>query len=150
VFASLFPLMGAGPWIIRYAYGKVSLAALLNVVCAIIILPLLLFAIKYGLIGVGITVAVVNIIYFIIISKMTFRYYFKTESMNWLFKDILIPFLMCFVTVSLFYYLGQKMKTNSYLWILLTGIIAFVSTLAMTKEITDMMKKFYTKRWRLS
>ena len=82
---------------IQLAIGKPQIAAIFNSCSVIIVIPAMLYIVpEFELFGVALIKTVVNILYYLVLSRITHRYILHQEHRRWLIQDTLIPVLICF------------------------------------------------------
>ena len=97
---------------IQLAIGKPQIAAIFNTISVFFVIPAMLYIVpELQLFGAALIKTVVNILYYLVLSRITHRYILHQEHRRWLIQDTLIPVLICF---TVFFIVSQ-------LQIVLTG-----------------------------
>ena len=82
---------------IQLAIGKPQIGAIFNSCSVILVIPAMLYIVpQLQLFGAALIKTVVNILYYLVLSRITHRYILHQEHRRWLIQDTLIPILMCF------------------------------------------------------
>lgn len=90
---------------IQLAIGKPQIVAIFNSCSVIIVIPAMLYAVPHlQLFGAALIRMMLNILYYLVLSRITHRYILHHEHLRWLIQDTLIPILICF---TVFYIASQ-------------------------------------------
>ena len=82
---------------IQLAIGKPQIAAIFNSCSVILVIPAMLYLVpELQLFGAALIKTVVNILYYLVLSRITHWYILHKEHRRWLIQDTLIPVLICF------------------------------------------------------
>lgn len=94
---------------------------------------------EFQLFGAALIRTVLNILYYLVLSKITHRYILHQEHRRWLIQDTLIPILMCF---TVFFIISQ-------LQIVLTGklfaMLCMLSGITISYGVLFMWYKYQLK-----
>ncbi|WP_414623412.1 lipopolysaccharide biosynthesis protein [Calothrix sp. CCY 0018] len=125
---------------IQLAIGKPQIGAIFNTTSVFLIIPAMLYIVpELQLFGAALIKTVVNILYYLVLSRITHRYILHKEHRRWLIQDTLIPILMCF---TVFFIISQ-------LQILLTGklfaIFCILSGITISYGVLFMWYKYQLK-----
>ncbi|MBV6627758.1 MAG: oligosaccharide flippase family protein [Rivularia sp. (in: Bacteria)] len=125
---------------IQLAIGKPQIAAIFNSCSVFLVIPAMLYLVpQMQLFGAALIKTVVNILYYLVLSRVTHRYILHQEYRRWLIQDTLIPILICF---TVFFIISQ-------LQIFLTGklfaMLCILSGLAISYGVLFMWYKYQVK-----
>ncbi|MGD1914095.1 MAG: lipopolysaccharide biosynthesis protein [Rivularia sp. (in: cyanobacteria)] len=82
---------------IQLAIGKPQIGATFNTVSVFFVIPAMLYVVpELQLFGAALIKTVMNILYYLVLSRITHRYILHKEHRRWLIQDTLIPILICF------------------------------------------------------
>ena len=118
-------VVGAFPYYLQYALGKLKLHIIGSVLFVLILLPTLLYGTqKYGMLGAGYAWVFVNVIYFITWIAYVHHTYVPGLHYSWLSNSILkllvLPIIAAWVLSSM---LIETNRTAMMLEILLIGVV---------------------------
>jgi len=125
---------------IQLAIGKPQIGAIFNSCSVILVIPAMLYLVpQMQLFGAALTKTVVNILYYLVLSRITHRYILHQEHRRWLIQDTLIPILMCF---TVFFVISQMQ-------ILFTGklfaVFCILSGITISYGVLFMWYKYQVK-----
>ena len=125
---------------IQLAIGKPQIGAIFNTTSVFLIIPAMLYIVpELQLFGAALIKTVVNILYYLVLSRITHRYILHQEHRRWLIQDTLIPILMCF---TVFFIISQ-------LQIILTGklfaMLCILSGIIISYGVLFMWYKYQLK-----
>ncbi len=96
------------PYALQLAYGKARIPLLINIALIIFMVPITYFFTKiYGGFGGALAAVILNGFYLILGTIVTHRYLLRNIGMAWLFKDVLFPFCISYLTI----YAGVHLMT---------------------------------------
>ncbi|NJM20676.1 MAG: hypothetical protein HC907_19165, partial [Richelia sp. SM1_7_0] len=82
---------------IQLAIGKPQIAAIFNSFSVILVIPAMLYIVpELQLLGAALIKTGLNILYYLVLSRITHWYVLHQEYRRWLIQDTLIPIVMCF------------------------------------------------------
>lgn len=82
---------------IQLTIGKPHIAATFNTVSVFLVIPAMIYVVpELQLFGAALIKTVVNILSYLVLSRITHRYILHQEHRRWLTQDTLIPILICF------------------------------------------------------
>ena len=129
---------------IQLAIGKPQIGAIFNSCSLIFVIPAMLYIVpELQLFGAALIKTVMNILYYLVLSRITHRYILHQEHRRWLIQDTLIPILICF-TVFLIVSQLQILYTGK-----LFAIFCIVSGITISYGILFMWYKYQVKIGKL-
>ncbi len=82
---------------IQLAIGKPQIAAIFNSCSVVLVIPAMLYIVpQLQLLGAALIKTGLNILYYLVLSRITHWYILHKEYRRWLIQDTLIPILICF------------------------------------------------------
>lgn len=82
---------------IQLAIGKPQVGATFNTISVFFVTPAMLYVVpQLQLFGAALIRTVLNILYYLVLSRITHWYILHKEHRRWLIQDTLIPILICF------------------------------------------------------
>lgn len=82
---------------IQLAIGKPQVGATFNTISVFLVTPAMLYVVpQLQLLGAALIRTVLNILYYLVLSRITHWYILHKEHRRWLIQDTLIPILICF------------------------------------------------------
>lgn len=148
VASSLFFLFPAGPWILRYAYGRVTIATFWNVAASLALLPLFLLGNSlYGVVGAVAVMIPVYAVHCFALSSSTFSMFFRTEVRRWVIHDILLPVAGSGIGVAIIYWLSCRYVLPMMIWLgaaLVAGLVlATLSSNLLRVVVIDRSRSYF-------
>ncbi|MEA5593453.1 lipopolysaccharide biosynthesis protein [Rivularia sp. UHCC 0363] len=93
---------------LQLAIGKPQIAAIFNSFSLVLIIPAMLYIVpELQLLGAALIKTFLNILYYLVLSRITHWYILHKEYRRWLIQDTLIPMLMCFTV----FFLALQLQT---------------------------------------
>lgn len=87
---------------IQLALGKPYISAFFNTCSVAIVVPAMLLIVpKFHLFGAALVRTLLNVLYYLILSRMTHLYILQKEHLRWMLQDTLVPMLLCFTVFLL-------------------------------------------------
>lgn len=109
----------------QLAIGKPHIAAIFNSFSLIIIIPTMLVIVPhFNLLGAAAIRTLLNMSYYLILSKITLDYVLPKEYWHWLIQDTLVPISLCFI-VFLFFSRFNIIKPFEFINIVISLIVSY-------------------------
>ena len=136
-------VVGAFPYYLQYAIGKLKLHIIGSFLFLIVLLPTLWITTHYfGMIGAGYTWFGVNLLFFIVWTAVVHRKYAPGLHLKWLFNDILkLLFLPTILSVVISNFFQVENRVVGLFWLILIWITVMSVTAIFCEPI---MKKVLT------
>ncbi|MBE0469906.1 MAG: oligosaccharide flippase family protein [Methyloprofundus sp.] len=130
-------VVGAFPYYLQYALGKLKLHIIGSILFVLILLPTLWVATEqYGMIGAGYAWLMINILYFMIWTAVIHKTYAPGLHMKWLVTDILkllvLPIIVALVLASL---LIESSRIIMLIELVVIGLIVLVLTSVFSEQV---------------
>lgn len=137
-------VIGAFPYYLQYALGKLKLHIIGSVLFVLILLPVLWYATEqYGMIGAGYAWLIVNLLYFFVWTAVVHKTYAPNLHLKWLLNDVLkllaLPILFALAGLWLF------IESNRPVMFIELGVIGIV-VLAATAIFLEQSKLKFKKK----
>jgi len=136
VCSSLFLFISAGPWILRYAHGKVSIATYWNVIAALLLMPMFVIAnARYGVTGAVAVMIPVYGLHCVALTISTFKLFFGSELKTWLVADVLLPALASSAIVALIYFLSRSYLLPEVIWLIIALGAGLLASMLVARSV---------------
>ncbi|NJL11265.1 MAG: oligosaccharide flippase family protein [Calothrix sp. SM1_7_51] len=100
---------------IQLAIGKPQIAAIYNTISLAILIPTMLLVVpRFNLTGAAVIRTILNISYYLVLSKITLAYIMPKEYLRWIVQDTLIPILLCFAIFFIFSQVKLSFVTKQF------------------------------------
>jgi O-antigen/teichoic acid export membrane protein len=134
------------PYALQLAMGWTKLSFWINIWAIFILVPLTWWmALKYGAVGAAVIWAALNIAYLIITPQIMHRKVLHKEKLEWYWRGVILPIILCGVIFSLFKLMPLTLDSRMRLFATLMAyylialiIIAFALPKLRTKIINFM------------
>ncbi len=137
-------VVGAFPYYLQYALGKLKLHIIGSLLFILILLPVLWYATeKYGMVGAGYAWLIVNLIYFVIWTAVVHMAYAPGLHFKWLINDIakllVLPVSTALILATIF------IDTNRLVMLLELAVIGGVILMIATVFSEEIKSRFKLK-----
>lgn len=139
------------PYAVQLAYGWTSLDLWLSVVFIMILIPLLILLVNlYGMIGGGITWALLNIGYVLINVRIMHGRILKGELSRWYLSDLALPFgaALAPALIGKLFWGEPASKTWMLIYLSIITFLSYASATAATPLIRQILINFAAKSLR--
>lgn len=121
-------VIGAFPYYIQYALGKLKLHLIGSVIFVVILLPTLWsFTSKFGVLGAGYAWFLVNLTYFVFWTPVVHRAYVPGFHFKWVFNDIIrVVLFPIIVALTLKPYISESSRGAMLVELILIGIVVLL------------------------
>lgn len=128
--AALFNSMMQMPFMLQLAAGITWISLWNNAINLIVLAPLMYFLIsRYGVSGAGITWALFNILYYLIVPHIMHRYILPKEKLSWFLRDTLFLALLGVLPFGIIYIFGYTSITILFIEIVIGSVCYLVAVL---------------------
>lgn len=87
---------------IQLALGKPYISAFFNTCSVAIVVPTMLLVVpEFKLLGAALVKTFLNLLYYLLLSRITHFYILQKEYFRWILQDTFVPMLLCFTVFSL-------------------------------------------------
>jgi O-antigen/teichoic acid export membrane protein len=129
-FAALLNSIMQLPFMLQMAAGIMWISLWNNAINLVILAPLMYFLIsRYGVSGAGISWALFNLLYYLIVPHIMHRHILPSEKTGWFLKDTLPLILLGSLPFGVIYMAGYTSPTMLLVEILLGSVLYFVIVL---------------------
>ncbi|MEW6083517.1 MAG: oligosaccharide flippase family protein [Chloroflexota bacterium] len=139
--AALFNSMMQLPFMLQLAAGITWISLWNNFINLIVLAPIMYFLIsRYGVAGAGISWALFNLLYFLVVPHVMHRHVLPNEKVSWFLKDTLFLIFLGTLPFVVIHMVGYKSLAMLFFEIMLSGIFYLVIVLLFYPAIRMAVK----------
>ncbi len=137
-FAALFNSMMQLPFMLQLAAGITWISLWNNFINLVVLAPVMFLLIsRYGMAGAGISWALFNVLYYLIIPHIMHRYILPNEKTIWFLKDTLLLMVLGFLPFWVVYLAGYANPIMLFIEVIF-GCILYVSVVLLLYPVIRM------------
>jgi O-antigen/teichoic acid export membrane protein len=144
VFGTMLNGLPSVPGNCSIGFGWPMLVTYVNLSQLAVIIPVLFWLVSlYKGVGAALTWVLLNSAYISVLTHIFFKHYLTTERIKWYVHDISVPALSAFLVVSVSRFIVPAFddSLSMFVWIALTGIVAFSITALTLPHVRKIITK---------